>query len=134
MKKSGIWIDSRKAWIIKLADAGELFEELISDVEDTHAVAGYGGSVAYQAQGAKSDDKILNRRKKQFKDFFDKIITRVKDSESILIEGPAEAKLGLFRKIKEDRSMSKVLLQLRDADKMTDNQFKAEVRQYFFKV
>lgn len=131
MKKTGIWIDSKKAWIYKLDKEKEEFEQIVSEVEDTRASGGYGGAIPYAAQVANPDDKIQNRKNQQFKNFFDEISKKVHDSDEILIEGPAEAKLGLLRFIKEINSMKDVNLEMRNADKRTENQFRAEVKNYF---
>ncbi len=133
MKKAGIWLDSKEAWIYKLHGQGEEFVQIFSQVEDTKAGGGYGGASPYGPQMAAPDDKILNRRKHQFKQFFDEIREKIEGSNEILIEGPAEAKLGLHRFIEEVASMKNAHLEIRSADKRTDNQFRASIlcRYYF---
>lgn len=131
MAKAGIWIDSKKAWIMKISNSEEVFEQIISDVDDSRVGGGSGTSIPHQSQSANPEDRLLNKRNEQFKEFFDKVMATVKDSESILIEGPAEAKLGLVKKIKGNKTMKEVPVEMRNADSLTENQFRADMRNYY---
>ncbi|NNC82866.1 MAG: hypothetical protein HKN79_04750 [Flavobacteriales bacterium] len=131
MKRSGVWIDSKKAWIYSLENESEEFMELESAVEDTNPGGGYGGAKAFNPQVASPENKILHRKKQQFKEFYTDISENIKDCEQVLIEGPAEAKLGLLQFIKDIHGMRDVKVELRNADSMSENQFKAGVRDYY---
>ncbi|NND94184.1 MAG: hypothetical protein HKN45_04915 [Flavobacteriales bacterium] len=133
MKKAGIWIDSQKAWIYTLENSDEEFEQVISEVEDTRVGGGYGGATPYGPQVANPDDKIMNRRDHQFNRFFENVSNKLKGTNEVLIEGPAEAKIGLMKFIKELSALRDVQLEMRTADKLTENQFRAEVKDYFDK-
>nr|AWJ66212.1 hypothetical protein [uncultured bacterium] len=131
MKGSGIWIDSKKAWIMRLDGEKEHFLIETSGVEDTHPGGGYGGEVPYGPQIASPENKILFRRDLILKKFFDRVIDKVGKPDRILIEGPAEAKLGLFKRVEDNHELNKIEVEVRAADKKTENQFKASVRDYF---
>ena len=131
MKKSGIWIDSKKAWISSLENGNEEFVQVTSDVEDTNPGGGYGGAKKYGPQVASPEDKILKRKKQQFKAFYADVVEHVKDVDEVLVEGPAEAKLGMLQFIKEQHGMRDTKVTLRTTDSITENQFKAGVREFF---
>ncbi len=129
---TGIWIDSKEAWIFTLKNGKEFFSKIISQVEDTHPGGGYGGKVPYGAQVPYPEDKILHRKQNQFRSFFSDIAERIRNSDRVLIEGPAEAKIGLSKFLnKKNIRFKDQSISMRVANRMTENQFKAEVRKHF---
>jgi stalled ribosome rescue protein Dom34 len=131
MEKTGIWIDKRQAWVLRLDGQQEHFEVLQSEVEDFNPAGGYGGKVPYSAQVANPEDKIQNRQEAQLHRFFDQVIDRVKSSSHVLIEGPAEAKTGLYKQIATNNQLKSIIVEARSSDKKTENQFKSGIREFF---
>jgi len=72
------------------------------------------------------DRRLANNLKK----YYDRIISDIKDANSILIFGPGEAKVELKKRMKSKSFISKKV-QIETEDKMTDNQITAKVRHYF---
>ena len=129
--KSGIWIDSRKAWVLTLDGKHEKFSEILSNVEDTHSAGGYGGSIPYGAQVANPEDKIQHRKMQQFQAFYKDVIDHIGASDAILIQGPAEAKQGLHKSIEATNKFRETRVEVQSADSITQNQFMSSVRSHF---
>jgi hypothetical protein len=62
--------------------------------------------------------------------YYDAVASAVRDAESLLIFGPGEAK-GEFRKRLEKNNLGGHVAAVETADKMTDRQIAAKVREYF---
>lgn len=127
-QKSAIWIDKRQAWILKMKGDQEEFEQVDSSIDESKPGGGYRGTTPDQSQGGKADDHVLNRQLGQFQEFFDEIISKVENSEKVVIEGPAETKMALLKRFREQKRLREIELELRNADSMTLNQFKAGAR------
>lgn len=64
--------------------------------------------------------------------YFDEVISSIRDAEAILIFGPGEAKNELKKHI-ESKELRGRIVGVETVDKMTDHQIAAKVRQYFLK-
>jgi hypothetical protein len=51
--------------------------------------------------------------------------------ENVLLFGPTNAKVELFNILRADLAFSNIKIEVKDADKMTDNQQRAFVKDYF---
>ena len=135
MKKyTGIWLDQEKAFIISILNGEEDFCRVSSDVEGRTRISGGSRSkTPYGPQEAVSEKKREERRRHQFKRYYQAIINEVSDSDKLLIFGPGEAKLGLEREIKKSKELHSKMAGVEKADKMTEAQMRAKVRSYFIK-
>ena len=62
--------------------------------------------------------------------YYDSVVACIRDSDSILIFGPGEAKGELKKRLIRDK-LGERIVQIETADKMTDRQVAAKVRKYF---
>ncbi len=129
--KTGIWLDTEKAFIIELQGDEADIERLDSEVEHFNVHGGSGSSTPWGPQDATSDHKILERKKHQLHNYYQRIIERVKAAEQLYIFGPAEAKNGLQKELAKLSSMHEKVMAVDTADSMTENQMKAYVRNYY---
>ena len=124
-KEVGLWIDHRKAVIVSVTDKGEETILIISDMEK---------HVRYS--GAAQEDSAEDQRDARFtghlNKYYDRVISCVRDAESILIFGPGEAKVELEKRL-EKESLGERVVGIETVDKMTDRQIAARVRQQFSK-
>jgi len=124
--KVGLWIDHRQAVIVILTDEGEEIERIESNM---------GKHVRF-AGGSSDDGSAEDMRDRQFvsrlSKYYDEIISRVRDAESILILGPGEAKGELVKRL-EGEALGGRIVGIETVDKMTDRQIAAQVRQRFLK-
>ncbi len=130
-KRMGVWIDHRRAVVVTLSDKGESIEEIRSEVEkQPHRQGGLNSTPSYGTQYAPADDTREAAFAGHLGIYFDRVIERLHDARSLLIFGPGEAKLEL-KKFLESRKLGESIVGLETADKMTDGQIAAKVRQRF---
>lgn len=136
-KRIGIWIDLRNAYLINPhPEEGENeLEHLISNIEESSAKGGARGNSPWAPQGGDPRRAAQERRHHEEKAFFSTIIKHIPaDAEELLIFGPAKAKFGLVNAIETVKNFPASIIGVEKADKMTENQLVAWVRQYFAQV
>ena len=122
-KEVGLWIDRRRAAIVTVINEEIKMRHIISDIDNHFQFA--GGMPQF------TDDDILDRRlANNLKKYYDKVISDIKDANSILIFGPGEAKIELKKRMKSKLFIGKKVL-VETEDRMTDNQIAAKVKHYF---
>jgi stalled ribosome rescue protein Dom34 len=128
---AGLWIDHRKAVIAIVSADGEETMEIRSDVEEQPGrFAGIRSTTPYEAQQVQADDSREREFTGELHRYYDEVIAAIRDAESILIFGPGEAK-GELKKRLEHAGLGQHITALETADKMTDRQIAAKVREYF---
>ncbi|MDP2035833.1 MAG: hypothetical protein Q8L04_00500 [Ignavibacteria bacterium] len=121
----GLWIDHRKAVVVRIIDKLEEIKVITSNV-DKHIR--FSGEAQKQAEEDQQDRRFRN----QLNQFYDGVISFLRDAESILIIGPGKAKLE-FKKRLETETQTGRIVGLETVDKMTDNQIVARGKGYFAK-
>jgi hypothetical protein len=86
-KQAGLWIDHRKAVIVILAEGGEEILKIASGLEK-HVRFKRGGN---DEEGS-AEDMRDRKYENQLNGYYDRVIEAVRDSDSIHIFGPGEAK------------------------------------------
>jgi hypothetical protein len=124
-KQVGIWIDHRAAVIVLIGEDGESTELIESGVEKHVRFSGHSRS----EEGA-ADDHVDRQFTAHLDGYYDEVISRVRDAQSLLIFGPGEAK-GEFEKRLTHQGLGGHIASVETTDKMTDHQIVAKVRQYF---
>ena len=89
MKKTGIWLDKDKAHIVTLENERETFQTIISNIEHYHIHGGSGTRLKGGPQNVVHDSKYLEREKQQLKQYFKDIVSKIEDSNALVIFGPA---------------------------------------------
>ena len=123
--KVGLWIDHRKAVIVSLRDNEEELREIPSHMEKHIRYSG-------GAQEASAEDQRDMRFTGHLHKYYDKVVSCIRDADSILILGPGEAKVELKTRL-ESEALGGHIVGVETVDKMTDNQIVAMVRQRFLK-
>jgi stalled ribosome rescue protein Dom34 len=124
-KKVGLWIDHTKAVIFSLADEGAEIKRISSELKKNVQFSGGAQKESVEEHGDKRLTGHLNN-------YYDEVVDYICDAESILIFGPGEAKDELKKRL-ESRKLHQKVVGFETADKMTDNQIVAKVRQRFLK-
>jgi hypothetical protein len=131
-KKIGIWLDFREANLITLRGKSETFETILSEIDTSRPKGGSRSKTPWGPMETVSEKAHLERRKHEEKIYFDKIIDAVKDADEVYIFGPAQAKEGLVKAIKEKSNLFQPWLgDVETSDSMTKNQKIAQVRDFF---
>ena len=74
------------------------------------------------------ENKFMN----QLNTFYDEVLVSLRDADSVLILGPGEAK-GEFQKRLESKKFPAHVVELKTADRLTDPQIAARIREHFAK-
>ena len=132
MKKAvGLWIDHRKAVIVAVTDQGDVTSLIVSRVEKQRGrVAGVRSTAPCASRLVPADDRQESSFHQHLATYYDAVIASVRDAESILIFGPGEAKGELQQRLTSDKLGGRIV-GIETADKMTDRQIAAKVRQRF---
>ena len=117
----GLWIDHSKAVIVFLAGNDADIKLVTSDIESQRRQSG----VATPA-----DDILQRDLTGRLNGFYDEVTSCIRGAEEILILGPGEAK-GELRKRLEKNYLGRRIVGVEAADKMTDPQIVAKVREHF---
>ena len=118
----GVWIDHRKAVIIRLTDDGEEIQSIESGMEKHVRHSGFG-----------AEDQTDNRFTNHLKEYYGKVKSLLQGADAVLIFGPGEAKVELGIRMKGE-TLGEHVAGIETEDKMTDGQIAAKVREHFLSV
>jgi stalled ribosome rescue protein Dom34 len=122
MKKTvGLWIDHRKAVIVFVEGKEEEIKLINSKEEKQHSQSGVS---------MPADDIRQRELTGHLNSYYDEVISCIREVESILIFGPGEAKGEIKKRLEKDNLGGRIV-GIEPADKMTDPQVVAKVREYF---
>jgi hypothetical protein len=129
--KAGIWIDHRKAVIVRVGPTEENTTLIASNVEKLPERAGDSPLKGpYESRQVPPDDRRQMALTGELNAYYDSVIAAVRNVESLLIFGPGEAK-GEFKKRLDKNQLGGRVAAVETEDKMTDRQIEAKVREYF---
>ena len=121
-KQVGLWIDHKETVIVTVTGKIEETTQIASNVEKH---VRHSGGDEFTAE-----DRLDRRFLDHLSKYYDEVISHIRDAESILIFGPGEAK-GEFVKRLQSEDLGGRIVGVETADKMTDRQIAARVRQHF---
>jgi hypothetical protein len=119
-----LWIDHRKAVVVIVSEEGEEVREITSHMEK---------HVRYSddtSQGGSAEDVRDRQFENHLNSFYDSVVAIIRDSDTLQIFGPGEAK-GELKKRLESAGFKGHILAVETVDKMTDRQIAAKVRERF---
>ena len=130
-KEIGLWIDRREAILVILTDG----EEEIRHIPSSSAkYTRYPGSTQARTPegliGVTVEDQRDRKYANQLNKYYDEVIAAIRGADSIQIFGPGEAKGELEKRI-ERNGLNAHIPAIEAADKMTDPQISAKVREHF---
>jgi stalled ribosome rescue protein Dom34 len=120
----GLWIDHRVAVIVTMTDKVEKTMRVISDMEKRIQF-----SAEPQIHPGKEQRDL--RFADQLGKYYDRVVSCIRDADSILILGPGKAKLELRTRL-EGHSLGARVTGVETVDQMTDRQLSVRVREHFF--
>jgi hypothetical protein len=130
--KVGIWIDHRKAVIVSASADRVTAKTLESRVESHSRYSGRAGSSTPEGPPNEGGEKKYEERYRQHLDrYFDEVISQLGEPEALLILGPGEAKLQLKERLSRSKALSECTVRIETADKLTDPQIVAKVKEYY---
>lgn len=119
----GVWIDHKKAVIVSIAAGKVTTKTLESDVGPHPHFAG--------SQEGGGEKKYEERHNLHLDQFYDKVISQIGQPDFLLLFGPGEAKLQLKDRLGRSHASSERIVAVESADKLTDPQIVAKVKEHY---
>ncbi|MCU0323367.1 MAG: hypothetical protein MUE72_13185 [Chitinophagaceae bacterium] len=121
--KLGIWMDHSNAQLILfIAENSETVSlDLVLSLYDKTGSNG------------RSEHLVHNKENQEQYAYYLKLGEVIKDFDEVLLFGPTNAKVELYNILKLEQKFTKIKIELQQADKMTDNQQHAFVKNHFTK-
>jgi len=120
IKQLGIWMDHSNAYLMELTNdiiVNRIVSELTNDETEFNFYKG---------------EKLLNKKARHLQlSFYKKIGDIIKKYQDVLLFGPTDAKNELLNLIKTDHLFGDIKIEVRNSDKMTEEQMQTFVRDYF---
>lgn len=127
----GVWIDHTRAVIVDVTNAQDVTRVILSEVESQLQRAGDSPLKGkFEAQHVPADDSRQRAYTEHLNGYYDEVIAGLQGSDTFLILGPGEAK-GELKKRLEKSSMGDRIAGVETADKLTEPQIAAKIRQHF---
>ncbi len=114
---AGLWIDRANAVIVLLKDGEEEIKHIDSDTRN------------HPHSNEVADNIRLSVKTEYLNQYYDEIIECVSEAESVFVFGPGEAKGELKKRFEGSLNGKNVFVET--ADKMTEPQIAAKVRNHF---
>jgi stalled ribosome rescue protein Dom34 len=132
MKKTGVWLDKKKALIVNLDETKENLITVKSNVEDYRISGGSGTKFKGGPQDVVQDSKYLERQKHQLQDYFKELASLLNESQEIVLFGPAGTNEKFYKTLqKKYKPISEKVSAVQKSDSMTSNQIVALVKKYY---
>ena len=129
--KVGLWIDHRKAVLVRVTETGEEIEVLHSEVEKQLRRLGEsplkGPFDVLHVPADTSRQRIFSRN---LNAYCDVIIAKIKTADAVMIFGPGEAREELRKRMEKNR-LGQAIACVESAGRMTNRQIAAKARRYF---
>jgi uncharacterized ferredoxin-like protein len=121
IKKLGIWMDHSSAHLMEFENAATGSKTIESTF--THQV---------EQDSLEHGEKAMHHKEQQQQSaFYKQLGETIKKYEEVLLFGPTEAKTELLNVLKKDHHFDNIKIEIKQADKMSENQQHAFVREYF---
>jgi stalled ribosome rescue protein Dom34 len=120
-KKLGVYLDHAQARFVNYAADSENLETIDSDF--TH--------FEKEKTLSKSESGMHNKEQQELGSFFKKISKVIMDFDNVLLFGPTDAKVELFNYLQSEHKYSKIKMEVRNTDKLTENQEIDFVKNHF---
>ena len=122
-KNLGIWMDHSNAHLIALT----------TDPIETKIISSKFTHQEKENSLGKSESLMHNKERHQQAEYYQVLAEEIKNYEAVILFGPTDAKVELFNVLKTDQRFVKTKIEVKQSDKMTNNQKHAYVREYFLK-
>ena len=119
----GIWMDHRSANLMEFKN--DSIESKTIESKSTHE------EKAFSLE--KSESIMHNKDQHQQSEYYKIIGDAISNYDEVILFGPTNAKVELSNILSADKRFEKIKIEIKQADKMTENQQHAFVREYFSK-
>ncbi len=122
-KSLGIWMDHTVAHIIEFTEP---------PMSTRIVESKFTREIKEQSVG-KGENLMHNKEQHQQAAFYKELASIIQEYNKVLLFGPTDAKVELFHLLEADHKFDKIVIELKQTDKLSDNQQHAFVRDYFSK-
>lgn len=130
-KEVGLWIDHRQAVIVTLYDDTEQIERVDANFEKRGNNTSDVQSMSESSLKIDlAEDKHERHTQEMINRYYSEVATHLKDATDVYIMGPGQARTE-FQKYIEAQKLPATILRVEPADKLSDAQIAAKVRQSF---
>ena len=130
-REVGLWIDHHKTVMVTMQNEKAETREIQSNVEKYVKLSGIlPGKKLNLSEMSTAEDVSDRRYGNHLNEYYDEIVSLLRNADSIWIFGPGEAK-GELKKRLEREGLAGRIVSVETVDRMTDRQIAAKVRQYF---
>lgn len=127
----GIWIDHRRAVLVALNGTEERLTEILSEVEKHSERAGDSPMKgSYEPRQVPADDSRQRALSQDLNRYYDEVVARARNAQSIFLFGPGEAK-GELRTRLIRAKLGGHIAAVETTDKMSDREIAAHAREHF---
>jgi hypothetical protein len=133
MKKNiGIWIDSKRAVVIKLLNNTPSIKKIASNIDIRERVPGENKKFGrFGGQFMTFEKNRKNRRNHQTNQFLKLLMKQIENCESVVIFGPSNMKNVFAKEIKKNMQLTNKLIGVANSALLTENQMVAWVKKFF---
>ena len=121
-KKIGIWMDHANAHLMEYADP--IVTKVVTS-NSTHEEK--------EKTLQEGERRMHNKDQHEESEYYKELGEFIKNYDEVLLFGPTDAKIELSNILENDPRFPKVKIEIKQADKMTEKQEHAFVRDYFSK-
>ena len=123
-KTLGIWMDNANAHIMEITHTNGETATIASEFTHQEREDTLG----------KSEHVMHNKEQHQQAAYYKKLGVVIKQYDEVLLFGPTNAKSELLNSLRDDHQFSNIKIEVKQADKMTENQRHAFAKEYFNKA
>ncbi|MBI9049807.1 MAG: hypothetical protein JEZ00_10330 [Anaerolineaceae bacterium] len=130
-KEVGLWIDHRETVFVTIENGVEVVRKIKSNA--AKQVLNKKSTKAYDAKNKdeSGSKEMLNRKfEKNLNQYYDGVISFIRNADSILIFGPGKAKVEFENRLIENQ-LGEHIVGVETVGKMTEIQISAKVRNYY---
>ncbi len=130
--KAGVWIDTEKAVIVSLKGKGHTIKIVDSLIESRERIPGEKKMFTrFGVQFSNFETKKENRKNHEIQKYLKKVVDEIKDTDEVVLFGPAEMKTELEKFMLNKSIQSPVIRRVETTDSMTQNQIVAWVKDFY---
>ena len=120
-KRLGIWMDHSSAHLV----------EFTNDFIETSTISSKFTHQEKEHSLSKSENLMHNKEQQQQSEYYKALGQHIRNYEEVLLFGPTDAKVELLNTLRADHRFEKIKMEVKQADKMTENQQHVFVREHF---
>ncbi len=116
----GIWMDHRSANIMEFTN--DSIESKVIESKFT---------TTEKEISTENRESLMNGQEQKQTEYYQQLLEVISNYKAVLLFGPTDAKIELLNLLRADNRFEKTDVDIKQADKMTENQKQAFVKEYF---